>query len=60
METCIAKYTEEDFIKAVRFGKKLDGSMVKYPMVPHTTLADLEVKGIYAYLKTIPLIKTGI
>jgi hypothetical protein len=58
--TGIAKYTEEDFIKAVRFGKKLDGSMVKYPMVPHTTLTDLEVKGIYAYLKTIPLIKTGI
>ena len=59
-ETGIAKYTEEDFIKAVRFGKKLDGSMVKYPMVPHTTLTDLEVKGIYAYLKTIPIIKTGI
>ena len=56
-ETGIANYSEEEFIKAVRFGQKPDGTMVRYPMVPHTSLTDKEVKGIYAFLQTVPKIK---
>lgn len=56
-ESGLANYTEEEFIQAVKFGKKRNGEMVKYPMIPHTQLTDREVKGIYAYLKTIPKLK---
>lgn len=57
-ETGIANYTEDEFVQAVKYGKKKNGEMVRYPMVPHTQLTDTEVKGIYAYLKTIPKLKT--
>lgn len=57
-ETGIAKkYTETQFVDAVRLCKKPDGTMLRYPMQPHLTLTDHEVKAIYAYLKTIPKIK---
>ncbi len=57
-ETGIGKtYSEAQFVAAVKLGMKPDGTMLKYPMQPHTTLTDYEVKSIYAYLKTIPKIK---
>ena len=59
-ETGIAKYSEEEFIQAVKYGKKRNGEMVKYPMFPHIQLTDGEVKAIYAYLKTVPKIKNDI
>lgn len=59
-ETGIAHYSEDEFVKAVRSGQKPDGTMVRYPMVPHTTLTDKEVRGIYAFLKTVPKIKNEI
>lgn len=57
-ETGIASYTEEEFIRAVKEGKKRNGQMVRYPMIPHAQLTDTEVKGIYAYLQTVPKIKS--
>lgn len=48
------KYNEEQFIKAVKQGIRPDGSVLRYPMVPHVTLTDYEVGSIYQYLKTIP------
>lgn len=59
-ETGIGKYTEQEFIDAVKLCKKRDGSILRYPMIPHITLTDYEVKAIYAYLKTIPKIKNKV
>jgi len=53
-ETGIAKYTEEEFIRAVKTGVKRDGTPVQYPMFPFAVLEDEEASAIYAYLKTVP------
>lgn len=54
------KYTEEQFVQAVRLCKKPDGTLLRYPMQPHLTLTDYEVKAIYAYLKTVPKIRNNV
>lgn len=54
------KYTEAQFVDAVKLCKKPDGSTLRYPMQPHITLTDYEVKAVYAYLKTIPKIKNQV
>jgi mono/diheme cytochrome c family protein len=54
--TGIAHYTEEEFINTVKHGRKPDGTMVKFPMLPKTALEDYEVAAIYAYLQTVPKI----
>ncbi len=60
-ETGIAKkYTEDQFVQAVKLCKKPDGTLLRYPMQPHLTLTDYEVKSIYAYLKTIPKIRNNV
>jgi mono/diheme cytochrome c family protein len=51
------KYNEAQFIEAVKICKKYDGIVLRYPMIPHSSLTDYEVKSIYAYLKTIPKIE---
>jgi cytochrome c2 len=56
----IAQYSEDDFVQAVKNGRKKDGSMTRYPMKPHTQLTDTEVKAIYAYLKTVPKISNAV
>ncbi|MDQ3141080.1 MAG: cytochrome c [Bacteroidota bacterium] len=56
-ETGIGNYTEAEFMETLKTGKKKDGTMVRYPMLPHTALSDPEVKGIYAFLHTVPVIK---
>lgn len=55
-ETGIGKWTEAQFIQAVKFAKKPDGSPLSYPMTPHAGLTEAEVSAIYAYLKTVPVI----
>jgi mono/diheme cytochrome c family protein len=56
-ETGIVRYTPEEFIQAVKYGKKKNGEPTRYPMFPHTQLTDNEVTAIYAYLKTVPKIQ---
>lgn len=56
-ETGIGKWTEQQFIEAVRFGKKPGGGTLSSPMAPHSMLTDEEVSAIFAYLKTVPVIK---
>ncbi len=58
--TGIGKWTEEEFVQTVKYGKKADGTLVRYPMLPHTPLTDNEVKAIFAYLKTVPPIVNDI
>ena len=56
-ETGIGKWSEEDFIKAVKTGILPNGQpALRNPMQPYTNLTDAEVKAIYSYLKTVPVI----
>lgn len=56
-ETGIGSWTEEDFVNAMRAGKRKNGEQLRYPMLPYTRLTDGELKAIYAYLRTVPAIK---
>ena len=53
-ETGIGKWSEEDFVKAVKTGIIPGGPGVRPPMKPYAYLSDGEIKAIHAYLKTIP------
>jgi len=55
-ETGIGNWTENDFIKTVKYGMCPNGNPVKYPMEPYAGLDSAEVKAIFAYLKTVPVI----
>lgn len=59
-ETGIAKYSETDFVNVVILGKRLDGTAVRYPMVPHYMLTENETRAVYAFLKTVPKIKNEV
>lgn len=59
-ETGIGNWTEEQFIKAVRFGQRDNKPALRYPMVPFTTMTDEEASAIYAYLMSIPPIEHDI
>lgn len=56
-ETGIGKWTEDDFVKAVKYGQ-VPGNQpaLRYPMLPYSQLTDEQAKAIFAYLKTIPKI----
>jgi len=56
-ETGIGGWSEDDFVKAVRFGQ-VPGNQpaLRYPMIPYANLTDDEAKAIFAYLKSIPAI----
>ena len=55
-ETGIGKWTEEQFMNAVRFGIVPNGPALRQPMMPFVNLTDSELKAIFAYLKTVPKI----
>ena len=60
-ETGIGKWTEEEFVRALKYGQKPGGHpALRPPMKPYTGLTDGEAKAIYAYLKTIPKIKNKV
>jgi len=40
------KYNEDQFVQAVKYTKKPDGTLLRYPMGPHVTLTDYEIKSI--------------
>lgn len=58
-ETGIGNWSEEQFVKALRFGQTPTGSL-RYPMIPYSLLTEQESKAIYAYLKTVPVIKNKV
>jgi cytochrome c2 len=47
-------YDAAGFLDALKYGKKKNGELTRYPMIPHTVLSDTEVHAVYAYLKTVP------
>ena len=55
-ENGIGNWTEQEFVDAVKYCKKPGGGLLAYPMGPHSTLSDHEVKAIFAFLKTVPTI----
>lgn len=55
-ETGIGNWTEQQFIEAVKYGKKPQGGTLSYPMMPHSMLSDQEVRAIHKYLQTVPVI----
>jgi cytochrome c2 len=60
-ETGIGKWSEEDFVKAVKYGELPNNQhRLRPPMKPYSLLTDNEVKAIYAYLKTIPEIQNKV
>lgn len=59
-ETGIGKWTYEDFYKALKEGKRPDGKALRYPMLPLGNLKDFEIKGLWAYLQTVPKIKNPV
>lgn len=59
-ETGIGTWTEQEFLDAVRFGKNPRGGTLSPPMGPHSMLTAQEVKAIFAYLKTVPVIKNPV
>ena len=60
-ETGIGGWSEDDFIKAVKYGLKPGNQpALRYPMQPYTALSDSEVKAIFSYLKTVPTINNKV
>lgn len=54
-ETGIGKWTEDEFVKAVKYGQVPNGQpALRQPMQPYANLTDNEARAIYAYLKTVP------
>lgn len=60
-ETGIGGWSEEDFVKAVKYGQLPNNQPgLRYPMQPYANLSDAEVKAIFAYLKTVPKINNKV
>lgn len=59
-ETGIGKWTEADFVRAVRKGFRPDGRVLHYPMEPKPEIEDDDAAAIYAYLRTIPKIRNAV
>lgn len=55
-ETGLGTWDEAGFIHTVKYGLRPDGTPLRYPMVPYPALTDEEVKAIWAYLQSIPVI----
>src|SRR5690606_25760069 len=57
-ETGIGKWTEEEFVRALKTGIMPAGQpALRPPMKPYADLTDGEARAIFAYLKTIPKVK---
>jgi hypothetical protein len=59
-ETGLGHWTEEEFIRTLRFGMRPDDTPLRYPMVPSPMITDDEAAAIWAYLQTLPVIHNPI
>lgn len=59
-ETGIGNWSEEKFLKALKYGLKDGEEALRYPMKPYVQLTDYEVSAIYTYLQSIPPIKNKV
>jgi mono/diheme cytochrome c family protein len=55
-ETGLKDWTEADFLRAIREGKRMDGSAIsdEMPWKSYAGMSDEELKAIYAYLSSLP------
>jgi cytochrome c1 len=58
--TGIGKWTEAEFVKALREGIRPDGRLLRYPMARRPEFTEGEAQAIYAYLKTVPPIRNEV
>ena len=60
-ETGLKDWTEADFIRALREGKRKDGSAISeyMPWRVYGQMSDAELKAIWAYLRTVPAVEKG-
>lgn len=56
-ETGIGRWSEQDFVTAIRTGFRPDRSLIRYPMGLVPDLTDEEGAAIYAYLRSVPAIR---
>jgi mono/diheme cytochrome c family protein len=59
-ETGIGKWSEDEFVTAVRTGIRKDGKALRYPMIRFIDLGEDEIRAAFAYLKTVPPIKNAV
>ncbi|RYZ21598.1 MAG: c-type cytochrome [Chitinophagaceae bacterium] len=60
-ETGIGRWSEEDFVRAVKTGQLPHGqNALREPMAPYAMLTDGEVRAIWAYLQTVPKIQNKV
>lgn len=59
-ETGIGTWTEEDFTRAMLEQKSKGGQTLRNPMLPYNGLTSIEVKAMWAYLRSIPAIKNEV
>jgi mono/diheme cytochrome c family protein len=53
-ETGIGKWSEAQFIRAIKHGFRPDNTPLRYPMEIVPELSDEEISTLYAYLRTVP------
>jgi cytochrome c2 len=59
--TGIGKWTEEEFLNAVRFGQPPGNQHpLRTPMIPYANLTEAEAKAVYAYLRSVPKISNKV
>ena len=59
-ETGVGRWSEHDFVAALRTGFRPDRTLIRYPMLPIPDLSDEEAGAIYAYLRTVPPIRNAV
>ena len=59
-ETGIGKWSERDFIKALREGVHPNGKALRFPMPRFHHLSEEEVSAVFAYLQTVPPIQNAV
>jgi mono/diheme cytochrome c family protein len=58
--TGIGRWSEAQFVRALKQGFRPDNKPIRYPMLPLVELDDAEAAAIYAYLRTIPAISRSV
>ncbi|MGZ6070294.1 MAG: c-type cytochrome [Myxococcaceae bacterium] len=56
-QTGIGRWSEHDFVAALRGGFRPDRTLIRYPMAPEPELSEAEAGAIHAYLRTVPAIR---
>ncbi len=56
-ETGIGRWSEAEFVRAVRTGVRPDRSMLRPPMAPFAEMTEEEAAAVFVYLKTVPVLR---